>query len=176
MISVRSLLPAAAPAFRCPRETAMATNDPALSQSCGCGCSRSAPRVVGRRDLPLLPVIALALLPNCPLCVMAWCGIVCSLEGRSWVIQVWGTPLAVGLLSVPIGAVVVRALHSRNWRPCLVAVLGSGALVAGKCVNGAWPVVYGGVGLLIVASVWSGRLSMGASKDRMNGHGSSDAE
>lgn len=130
----------------------MEANDPALASRCACGCSRPTPRLGATKHSPLLLVVALALLPKCPLCVMAWFGVFCSVEARSWLIDLWGTPLAVALLSVPMGALVLRALRGRSWSPLVVGLLGSGALLAGKCYMDTLPLVCAGLGLMIVAS------------------------
>jgi hypothetical protein len=105
----------------------------------------------------LLPAFVLIVLPKCPLCLMAWFGILGSVEVNSWVSDIWGTPLAVGLLSVAVGALMLRARRSRNWSPFVLGLLGSAVLLAGKCLIDAPPLVYAGLGTLIVASIWSSR-------------------
>lgn len=147
---------------RWPGRDALATTEQALldasgASGCGCGCSASAARWGTGKHLPLLPVIALVLLPKCPLCLMAWFGIFGSLEVSSWVSDLWGTPLAIGLLSFAIVALVLRAWRSGNGNPLVIGLLGAGAMLAGKCLFAAPPLLYAGLGLLIGASIWSVR-------------------
>lgn len=95
------------------------------------------------------------LLPKCPLCIAAWLGILGSLGANSWLSAVWGTPLAVGLLSFAVGAMALRARRSRDPRQLLVGTLGAATLLVGKCVIDAPVLLYGGFALLMGASFWS---------------------
>jgi hypothetical protein len=142
----------------------MATSGQALldaSESSGCACGRSPslPRSGRGRHLTLLPAVALVLLPKCPLCLMAWLGALGSLGVSSWVSSLWGAPLVIGLLILTDGALVLRARRSRYWSPLLIALLGSGALLAGKLLVEAPLLLYGGLGLLMGASILSNRLA-----------------
>ena len=121
------------------------------SSGCACGRSPSPPRSGAGKPLTLLPAVALVLLPKCPLCLMAWFGGLGSLGVISWLNGLWGAPLAVGLLIVTDSALVLRAWRSRDWVPLLVGLLGSGALLAGKLLADAPLLLYGGLGLLVLA-------------------------
>jgi hypothetical protein len=66
--------------------------------------------------------------------------------------------------SLAMGDLVLRALRGRSWRAFLVSLLGSGALVAGKCLVDTSPLVYPGLGLLMGASNWSTRLVFASKK------------
>jgi hypothetical protein len=153
----------------------LTTLDPAIarpsSTGCACGCvaspvvglpaSRSAvarARSAGRH-LPLLPALALVLLPKCPLCVAAYLGILGSFGASAWVHGAWGLPLGVGLLGVTLGALSLRALRSRDYRPPLVGLAGAAALLAGKFGSDAPPLLYAGAAALLCASLWSVRLA-----------------
>lgn len=103
------------------------------------------PGVGAREQLPLLPAIALVLLPKCPLCLATWFGIVGSV-GASWLNAAWGTPLAAGLLSFAAGSLALRARRTRDRRPALVGLLGAAALLTGKCLTDEPLVLYTGLG------------------------------
>jgi hypothetical protein len=127
------------------------------SPDCECCCTPPAPRARASEHLPLIPAIALVLLPKCPLCIAAWFGILGYLGASSWLSAMWGAPLAVGLLSFAVGALALRALRRRDPRPLLVGTLGAAAILIGKDMMDASPLLYAGLALL-VASFWNSRL------------------
>jgi hypothetical protein len=131
--------------------TGQTLRDFADSSGCDRGRGPSPTRSGAGKHLTLLPAVALVLLPKCPLCLMAWLGGLGSLGVISWLSGLWGAPLAVGLLIVTDSALVLRARRSRDWVPVLVGLLGSGALLAGKLLVGAPLLLYGGLGLLVLA-------------------------
>jgi hypothetical protein len=92
---------------------------------------------------------------ECPLCLAAELGLLSSLGARSWLNAVWGTPLAVGLLSFAVGTLALRSRRSRDPRPLLVGLVGAGTLLDGRCLMDAPLLVYAGLGLLMEASFWS---------------------
>jgi len=123
---------------------------------CNCGCGRAANRKLrAGKHLPLLPVIALVFLPKCPLCLMAWFGILGSLEVSAWVFDIWGVPLIVGLLSSVICVLVLRGHRSRDFCPLLVGMLGAGIFLSSKYLFDAQIMIYAGSCLLIGALFWS---------------------
>lgn len=130
-----------------------------ISDASGCACGRgpSSSRSGAARHLTLLPAVLLVVLPKCPLCLMAWFGALGSLGVSSWVSGLWGAPLVIGLLVLTDSALVLRARRSRNWRPVLVGLLGSGALLAGKLLLNAPPLLFAGLALLVAASILSNR-------------------
>jgi len=125
------------------------------TSACACGCSAPALKSGVGKHLPLLPTIALVLLPKCPLCLAALGGILGALGAGSWLNAIWGTPLAIGLLSIPVGTLALRTWRSREVRPLLLGVLGAISLLTGKCLTDALPLTYAGLSLLAGASLWS---------------------
>jgi hypothetical protein len=121
--------------------------------ACGYAPSRYIPR--GKEPLTLLPAIALMLLPKCPLCFAAWLGIFGSFGSSAWLSAVWGTPLAVALLSFAVAALALRARYIRNIRPLLLGLLGAAALLSDKYTIVPLSFVYMGLLLLTVACLWS---------------------
>ena len=122
---------------------------------CACHCSPPLASARSREQLTLLPAIALVLLPKCPLCLAAWFGVLGSLGASSWLRSIWGTPLAVILLSFAIASLVLRARGSGDPRPLLLGVLGATALLSGKYGLDLPFLVYAGFALLTGASFWS---------------------
>jgi hypothetical protein len=122
---------------------------------CACHCVSPQASARGREPLSLLPVLALVLLPKCPLCFAAWFGVLGSLGAASWLRSIWGAPLAIMLLSLAVGSLALGARISRDSRPLVVGILGAAALLSGKYGLEAPLLVYAGVALLTGASFWS---------------------
>lgn len=120
-----------------------------------CCCVPLRPGVGTCERLPLLPAIALVVLPKCPLCLAAWLGIVGSPRSNSWLSVMCGTPLALGLLSFALAALALGARHRRDPRPLLVGMLGAAALLASKSLMDQPLLMYTGLGLFAGASFWS---------------------
>lgn len=108
-------------------------------------------------SLSPLPGGFLALLPaaKCPVCLAAYGGLLSSLGlwflGDDRVLA----PVVVALLGAGLlGAARTARAHGRPG-PLGVTVAGSAALVAGRFVWSAPAVSYGGVALLVGASLWN---------------------
>lgn len=115
------------------------------------------PRRSWLRSLALLPGGLLALLPaaKCPFCIAAYTGVLSSvglgfLHDDRVLAPLIGGFLAVGLISVAWST----ASHRRAG-PLLVTVAGSGAIVAGRLVWSVPVALYGGLALLVGASLWN---------------------
>lgn len=108
------------------------------------------------------------LLPKCPLCLAAYFGILGSLGVGSWVRGAWGLPLGAGLLAVALGALLLRGLWSRDYRPSLVGLPGAAAVLGGKFVLDAPLLLWAGAAALVLASIWSVRLTSQQCPDRLN--------
>ena len=116
-----------------------------------CHCGPQRPRAGGR--FPLLPAVALVLLPKCPLCLGAWLGLLGAGAG-SWLQAAWGTPLWLALMTLPVGALLARARFRRDRWLLLAGLAGAAALLAGKCWTNLQLLAAGFI-LLAGASVWS---------------------
>ncbi|MEO7596527.1 MAG: hypothetical protein ABI134_35295, partial [Byssovorax sp.] len=95
--------------------------------------------------------------PKCPLCLAAYLGITGSIAAGSWLPPVWGLPIGAALLAWALGALVLRARRSRDYRPPLVGLAGAAALLGGKLAVDSAPLLYAGAALVMGASIWSVR-------------------
>ncbi len=109
------------------------------------------------RSLALLPGAAVSLLPSatCPVCLAAYAGFASSLGlgflfSERILAPLIGLLLAVGLVSVAWSA----RSHGRAG-PLLLTLLGSAAVLAGRLVWSIPTMLYGGVTLLVAASLWN---------------------
>ncbi len=107
------------------------TRPTVAAPECTCGNATQARAEIGEH-IPLASAILIALLPKCPMCLVAWLGIIGSASISSWVNRVWGAPLTAGFLSIAIGTIALRAWRRRDSRPVWLGVLG-GALRQVHC-------------------------------------------
>jgi len=108
-----------------------------------------------RGHISLVPCLISVFLPKCPVCFMAWFGILGSAGSDTWLHSIWGRQLTVALLGVTIGLIGIRAHRTRNVRPLLLATMGVCAIFYFKFVFELPYVQYSGLALLGCASIWS---------------------
>jgi len=115
------------------------------------------PRSGWRHSLATLPGIGAALLPvgACPACIAAYAGVFSALGlgallQTRYVLPLTGLGLLIALVALGLGAKGRRGLG-----PFLLGVLGAALVISGKFVLDLEPAWYGGISLLVVASVWN---------------------
>jgi len=124
-----------------------------------CASCVSPPRGRVGAHLPVLPAIALALLPKCPLCLGAWFGFLGAFGVGPWLGSAWQMSLGLVFVSVALASLAIRACRSCDPRPLLLGTVGAAVLLWGR--HGAeWFLLCGGLGLLIGASVWSSEFKL----------------
>jgi hypothetical protein len=110
-----------------------------------------------RRNLALLPGFGFALLPKlaCPACWPAYAGILGSL-GLGFLIGTrWLLPLTATFLAVAVGVLAYRAPARHGLRPFALGIAAAGLVLAGKFAFDRDPAMYGGLALLVTASIWN---------------------
>ena len=110
-----------------------------------------------RRSLATLPGIGAALLPvgACPACIAAYAGVFSALGLGALLQTRYVLPLTVLGLLIALVALGFGAKGRRGLGPFLLGVLGSALVITGKFVLDLEPAWYGGISLLVVASVWN---------------------
>lgn len=110
-----------------------------------------------RRNLALLPGFGFALLPKlaCPACWPAYAGILGSLGLGFLIGTKWLLPLTAVFLAVAVGALAYRARERHGLRPFAVGLAAAGLVLAGKFAFDSEPAMYGGLALLVTASIWN---------------------
>ena len=92
----------------------------------------------GRGGLSVLPALALAALPKCPVCLTAYLGAFGgSLSATSWARAVSGPGAMCAGLLLAIGSLGLRARRRRSWGPFVVGIVAAVILLAGKWFPGA---------------------------------------
>lgn len=111
----------------------------------------------GLRALAVVPGAVLALLPSatCPACVAAYAGVLSAVGLGFLFDERVLAPLIGVLLVLGVASVGYSTRSHRHPGPMAVTLVGSGAVVAGRLLWDIPPVLYGGVALLVGASLWS---------------------
>ncbi len=110
-----------------------------------------------RRVLAVVPAAGAALLPvsACPACWSAYVGLLGTL-GLGFLLQAtYLLPLTILLVGVALLTLGYRAGARRGYGPLVLGALGSGLILIGKFVVDFSLALYGGLILLVAASLWN---------------------
>jgi mercuric ion transport protein len=110
-----------------------------------------------KQGLFAVPGVGIALLPKlvCPLCWPAYAGLLSSI-GLGFLIPSTNLlPLTAGFLTVALLAMVFRAKSRNGYGPFLLGFIAAGGVLLAKFWWDSRATTYGGIGLLIVASLWN---------------------
>jgi mercuric ion transport protein len=105
----------------------------------------------------MFPGIGVSLLPKlaCPACWPAYAGLLSSVGLGFLISTTYLLPLTSAFLLLALSAMAIKAKTRRGYGPLVLGVLASVGVVAGKFVWESGPLMYGAVGLLVVASAWN---------------------
>jgi mercuric ion transport protein len=111
-----------------------------------------------RQTLLTVPSIGVALLPKlgCPLCWPLYAGILSSVGLGFLISAKYLFPVTAAFLLLALWVLAFRAKQRRGMGPFLLGSLASATVLTGKFYFDSNPMMYGGVGLLVIASVWNG--------------------
>lgn len=111
------------------------------------------------QNLVAAPGIVLSLLPKiaCPACWPAYAGLLSSI-GLGFLVPnlTYLLPLTVVFLLIAVGASAIRARQRRGYLPFILGMIAASLILLGKFSLAFNPILYVGLGLLILASVWNG--------------------
>lgn len=92
---------------------------------------------------------------SCPACWPAYTGLLSSL-GLGFVNYTpYLLPLTVLFLMIAVGALAFRAQKRRGYGPTFLGLAAATVMITGKFALGRQLVAYGGIVLLVAASVWN---------------------
>lgn len=104
-----------------------------------------------RLPLTFLPAAAVALLPKCPLCLM---GIMSAFGLGTVVSVVWLKPLTLMFLGTAVVSLAIRARWSGVYGPLLLGLVATAIVFVSKFYLDYPPADYGGLALLLAATLW----------------------
>jgi hypothetical protein len=101
--------------------------------------------------------VLVAVLPKfaCPACAAAAIGILSSLGWGYLLTATYLLPVTAALLALALGALAFRASTRQGYGPFLVGIAAAAVVLVGKFELESGFLMYVGVGLLVVSSVWN---------------------
>jgi mercuric ion transport protein len=104
-----------------------------------------------------LPAVGVALLPKltCPACWPAYAGLLSSMGIGFIDYTPYLLPLTIFFLVIVIASLAYRARQRRGFNPLLLGLVAAGILLLGKFGYDSDGVMYAGLGLLVLASLWN---------------------
>jgi|SRR6516165_1101240 len=110
-----------------------------------------------KQGLLTLSGVGVSLLPKlaCPACWPAYAGLLTSVGLGFLISTVYLFPLTAAFLALALGALAFRASKRHGYMPFLIGLLAAAGVLLGKFVRESGPMMYGGLGLLVLASLWN---------------------
>ena len=110
-----------------------------------------------RGMLAAVPAVGIALLPNvtCPACWPAYAGLLSALGVPVLIGSAVMMPLTVVFMAMAVGSMAYRAKNRRGYGPFLIGLVAAATLIIGKFVFAIESLTYGGLFLLLVATLWN---------------------
>src|SRR5260370_28048879 len=104
-----------------------------------------------------VPGIGVAMRPKllCPMCWPLYAGIVSSVGLGFLVGTTYLIPITSAFLVLTLAVLGFRARERRGFGPFLIGLVASAAVLIGKFYLESNALVYGGAGLLVIASAWN---------------------
>ena len=109
-------------------------------------------------SVAMVPAVGMSLLPKlaCPACWPAYAGLMSSVGLGFWVDTTYLLPLTGVFLALAVGALAFRAPRRRGYRPFALGLLAACVVLVGKFAFDSDAAMYGGLAMLIGASLWNG--------------------
>ncbi|MFL6214783.1 MAG: hypothetical protein ACJ74J_12935 [Blastocatellia bacterium] len=108
-----------------------------------------------RLNVALVPTLLLAALPKCPLCLVAYAGVLGSLGFDPILYRAWLLPVTLAFAATALMMLAYRAPRRQGYRPLLLGVVAVAMIVAGKFILDFLPLLVAGMVVLLAASVWN---------------------
>jgi hypothetical protein len=104
-----------------------------------------------------LPTAGMALLPKltCPACWPAYAGVLSSMDIGFFDYTPYLLPLTAAFLVIVVASLAYRAQQRRGYKPVLLGLFAAALLLIGKFYYDSDTVMYAGLALLVLASLWN---------------------
>jgi hypothetical protein len=104
-----------------------------------------------------LPGVGVSILPKlaCPACWPAYAGLLSSVGLGFLISAAYLLPLTIVFLTLALAALAFRAKRRRGLGPFRIGLIAAMSVLLGKLVWESNATIYGGVAMLVVASVWN---------------------
>ncbi|MBT8464894.1 MAG: MerC domain-containing protein [Deltaproteobacteria bacterium] len=111
-----------------------------------------------KSSVAILPAVGMSLLPKlaCPACWPAYAGLMSSVGLGFLVDTTYLRPLTGVFLALAVGALAFRVSRRRGYGPFALGLLAACTVLVGKFALDSGAAMYGGVAVLIAASLWNG--------------------
>ena len=110
-----------------------------------------------RRTATVLPSIGVSLMPKlmCPLCWPAYAGLL-SAVGLGFLVNAQNLLVVTAFfLTVAVAALAYQARRRRSYGPAFIGLAAGAAILIGKFYLESSAAMYGGISLLVAASIWN---------------------
>ncbi len=110
-----------------------------------------------RLNAAMVPSVGAAFLPKlaCPACWPAYAGLLSSLGFGFFNYTPYLFPLTTLFLFIAVAALAYRASQRRGYQPFLLGMLAAAVVLIGKFHYDSDVALYGGISLLVLASLWN---------------------
>ncbi len=110
-----------------------------------------------RSSLAIIPGIGASLLPVglCPACWPAYAGLLSSLGFGFLLKTAYLLPMTILFLVMAVAALAYKAKTSRGYGPFVLGLASSAIVLTGKFIFESDITMYGGIAILIAASLWN---------------------
>src|SRR5207245_1296310 len=110
-----------------------------------------------KQGLATIPGVSVSLLPKlaCPLCWPAYVGLLSSLGLGFLVSAKYLLAITAAFLVLGLGSLAFRAKHRHGYGPFLAGLVAAAGVLVGKFAWESNSMLYGAVGLLVIASLWN---------------------
>lgn len=109
-----------------------------------------------RGGFAAMPGVGFALLPgiSCPACWPAYAGLLSSLGVGFFNYTRYLFPFTLGFMVLAVGSMFYGAGRRKGYKPAAMGLAACSAIILGRFVFDYAPILYGGTGLLVAASLW----------------------